>query len=123
MDKPVMFAGIFGIIAIVGIVLFVNTSISGQYFAAEDFYVRPSGMQMRVESGVMVLQTEQVVNQVCRNSVNCNGLTRYTCCNDEGTSCVLPTAGEETAGKCPGTHRSRCQCREDYVAGLYERYG
>jgi hypothetical protein len=123
MDKPVMFAGIFAIIAIVGIVLFVNSTITGQYFAAEDYYVRPSGMQMRVESGVMVLQSEQVVNQVCRNAIYCNGLTRYTCCNDEGTSCVLPTAGEEAKGSCPGTHRSRCQCREDYVAGLFERYG
>jgi hypothetical protein len=123
MEKSVIIAGIFGIIAIVGIVLLVNSTITGQYFAAHDYYVRPSGMQMRVESGVMVLQSDVAVNQVCRNSINCNGLTRYTCCNDEGTSCVLPTAGEETAGRCPSSHRSRCQCREDYVAGLFERYG
>lgn len=124
MDKNVMLAGIFAIIAIVGIVLFVNNTITGAYyFAADDYYVKPSGMQFRVESGVAVLQSDVAVNQVCRNAVPCGGQAQYVCCRHDGTECILPSDDDAARGSCPLTHRSRCQCREDHVAGLVERYG
>jgi len=124
MEKKIMLVGIFALAAIVAIVLVVQNTLTGMvYFAADDYYVRPSGMQMRVESGVMVLQSDVVVNQVCRNAVACDGESRYTCCNHDGTSCIRPDQDDAARGSCPPTHRSRCQCREDYVAGLYERYG
>lgn len=126
MDKPIMITGIFAILAIIGIVLFVNNAtISGRVISinADDFYVRPTGMQMRVESGVMVLQSETPINSVCKNAIFCNGERSYTCCNHEGTSCILPSNDDANKGSCPLTHRSRCQCREDYIAGLVEKYG
>ncbi len=117
MDKSVALAGIFGILAIIGIVLFVNGFITGKV----SYY--PAGMQLRTESGVQVLQSEVVVNQVCRNAIFCEGQSRYVCCNHDGSSCAIPSAENQAAGSCPLSHRSRCQCREDYIAGLEEKYG
>jgi len=124
MDKTLL-AGVFAILAIVGIVFIVNSSITGMYVDTygPDFYVRPSGMQMRVESGVAVLQSDVVVNQVCRNAVFCEGQARYVCCEHNAQSCQLPTAEQEAANVCPLTHRSRCLCREAYIADLFEQYG
>jgi len=130
MDKNIMIIGIFATLAIVGIVLFVNSTISGNVVGtgdeyAFDYYVaRPwSGMQFRTESGVVVMQGEQVINQVCRNSVFCDGKASYVCCNDMGTDCQIPAKADEARGGCPLIRRSKCQCREDYIAGLQERYG
>jgi hypothetical protein len=122
MEKQVMLAGIFGITTIIAIVLLVNSANTGLYWA-DDYYVRPSGMQMRVESGVVVLQTEPVINEVCHNAAYCNGQATYSCCSHDSTSCIIPSQEDHTRGSCPSTHRSRCQCREDYVAGLIEKYG
>lgn len=121
MEKNIMFVGIVGIAVIVGIVLFVNSTISGLYFAADDYYVRPSGLQFRVESGVAVLQHDMPVISSCRNSAVCSGEAAYSCCNHDGSECILPAEAEESRGACPATHRARCQCREDYIAGLMER--
>ncbi len=133
-----MLAGIFAVIAIVGIVLFVNSTITGKvtddypsvYYPynniyAQDFYVgRPSGgVKMVVESGVVLLQTEPVVNDVCRNAVNCFGLSTFVCCMHDGRECIVPNKENRLAGSCPTTHRSRCLCREDYMANLFEKYG
>ena len=124
MDKTLL-AGVLAILAIVGIVFVVNTSITGMYIETygPDFYVKPSGMQMRVESGVAVLQSEVVTNQVCRNAVFCDGQSRYVCCSHDAQSCQLPTEAQKAANVCPLNHRSRCLCREDYIAGLFERFG
>jgi hypothetical protein len=121
MDKAIALTGIFGMIAIITIVLVVNSSLSGMVIGADDYYVRPSGMTLRSESGVVVLQSEVVTSEMCRNTAFCNGQTRYTCCKHDGTGCILPL--DDTTGSCPLSHRSRCQCREDYVAGLVEKYG
>ncbi|MEM4240304.1 MAG: hypothetical protein QXM31_03445 [Candidatus Woesearchaeota archaeon] len=133
MDKALI-AGVFAIIAIVGIVLFVNSSITGKFYYpsvyypynniyADDFYVKPTGMKMDVASGVVFLRPDQVVNDVCRNAVNCYGLSDYTCCKHDGTDCMIPPEEYRAAGLCTYTHRSKCLCREDYIAGLVERYG
>jgi len=129
MDKAVMVAAIFAVIAIVGIVLFVGNSISGQIYYpynniyAQDFYVRPSGVQMETASGVVLLQTDNVINNVCSNAVNCGNTGTYTCCKHDGSSCIVPDPGFQEVGTCPMAHRSKCLCREDYIAGLVERYG
>ena len=129
MNKSIMIAGIFAVIAIVGIVLFVNSTITGKVYYpynniyADDFYVKPTGVKMGVASGTVYLQTEQVVNDVCRNAVNCFGLSTFVCCMHDGRECIVPAKEYRDAGSCPGTHRSRCLCREDYVAMLYEKYG
>lgn len=123
MTKQLAILGIFASLSIVGIVLFVNGTISGLYFAEDDYYVRPSGIQFRVESGVAVLQSDVAVNQVCRNAVPCDYQSSYTCCTHDGSDCIVPSQASQSAGSCPLSHRSRCQCREDYVAGLVERYG
>ena len=135
MDKPVMIAGIFAVIAIVGIVLFVNSTITGKVIDypsvyhpynniyAQDFYVKPSGVKMGVSSGTVYLETEHVINGVCKNTINCHGLSDYVCCKHDGTDCIIPPKEYRDAGFCTYTHRSKCQCREDYIAGLVERYG
>lgn len=123
MSKAILLTGIVAIVAIITMVLVVNTTLTGMVVGAQDFYTRPSGMQFRVESGVEFLQSEVVTGQMCKNAVFCQGQTTYTCCRHDGTSCILPTAGEHVLGACPRTHRSRCQCREDYIAGLIEEYG
>jgi len=129
MDKTIMIAGIFAVIAIVGIVLFVNSTITGRVYYpynniyADDFYVKPTGMKMDVASGTVFLRPDQVVSNVCMNAVECHGLSGYTCCKHDGTSCIIPPKEYRDAGMCPSSHRSRCLCREDYVAGLVEKYG
>jgi hypothetical protein len=123
MSKQILITGIVAVIAIVAIVLIVDATLTGFVIGASDFYTRPSGMQMRLESGVVVLQSDVAVNSVCKNAIFCESQATYTCCRHDGTSCILPTAGEHLLGSCPKTHRSRCQCREDYVAGLVEEYG
>ncbi len=123
MDKSIALAGIFAVVAIIAIVLFVNSTITGGIIGADDFYVRPTGMQMRLESGVVVLQSDPAIIQVCRNAIACDGKASYTCCKHDGTVCVLPSAEDVARGGCPKAHRSRCQCKEDYVAGLIEKYG
>lgn len=118
MNKSVALAGIFGILAIIGIVLFVNGFITGGVI--EGYYL--PGMHIRTESGVQILQSDVVVNQVCRNAIFCDGQATYTCCKHDGTACTLPSDEDAARGSCPLTHRSRCQCREDYIAGLQEKY-
>ncbi len=129
MDKAVMVAGIFAILAIVGIVLFVNSSVTGKVYYpynniyAPDFYVKPTGMQMDVSSGVVYLKSDQIINNVCMNTVLCGGKSPYVCCKHDGTECIVPPAEYQEAGSCPLTHRGRCLCKEDYMAGLIEKYG
>lgn len=129
MDKSIMIAGILAVIAIIGIVLFVNTSITGQVYYpynniyAQDFYVKPSGIQMETSSGVVLLQTDNVINNVCSNAVTCGNTGTYTCCKHDASACIVPDKGYQSLGSCPMTYRSKCLCREDYVAGLMERYG
>ncbi|MEM4254188.1 MAG: hypothetical protein QXR48_02265 [Candidatus Woesearchaeota archaeon] len=135
MDKSIMLAGIFAVIAIVGIVLFVNNTITGKvvdypsvYYPynniyADDFYVKPTGVRMDVASGVVFLRPDQVINNVCMNTVKCYGLSDFVCCKHDGTECVIPPKEYRDAGTCPLTHRSKCQCKEDYIAGLVEKYG
>lgn len=124
MEKKIGLIGIVALVAIIVMVFVVNTTLSGMLINADDYYVRPSGMQWRVESGVSILQSEPVINQVCRNTIPC-GNTRitYTCCKHDGSGCILPSAADQSRGSCPLSYRSRCQCREDYVAGLIEKYG
>lgn len=121
-NKKIAVVGIFGILAVIAIVLFVNNTLTGMYYAADDYYVRPSGMQFRVESGVAILQADVAVIATCKNAIFCENQARYTCCNHMGTECILPSTLEEAQGRCPLTHRSRCQCKEDYIANLYEKY-
>jgi hypothetical protein len=121
--KQIALAGIVAMIAIVTMVLVVQSSLTAQVIGADDFYTQPSGMQMRLESGVVVLQSDVVTNSPCKNAVFCQNAAQYVCCRHDGTSCVLPEDGNRASGSCPLTHRNRCQCREDYIAGLVERYG
>jgi hypothetical protein len=129
MDKAIMVAGVFAIIAIVGIVLFVSGAINANVYYpynniyAQDFYVRPSGVQMVVESGSVLLQTDSVINDVCRNTILCGNDAPYVCCKHDGTSCILPPIENQQAGSCTNLYRSKCLCKEDYVAALMERYG
>lgn len=130
MDKAVIVAGIVAVIAIVGIVLFVSHSISGQavYYPnnniyAQDFYVWPSGVQMKTDSGVVLLQTDNVINNVCSSTLACNGTSTYVCCKHDASSCFVPDKDYQSYGNCPNAYRSKCLCREDYVAGLVEKYG
>ena len=128
MDKAVTFAGIFGILAIVGIVLFVSSSISCSYVSftepySRDFLVRPSGMRFYDDSGQVTMRSDSPINQVCKNAPFCNGQATYTCCNDVGTDCQLPSYGDQSQGSCPGIRRGRCQCREDYLGAIQEATG
>jgi hypothetical protein len=126
-DKAVTFAGIFGVLAIVGIVLFVNSSISGAYVSftepySRDFLVRPSAMEMHDDNGLITMRSDAPINQVCKNAPSCQGQASYTCCNDVGTECVLPSIADQSANSCPSVRRSRCLCREDYLGGIAEQY-
>jgi hypothetical protein len=129
MDKAVMVAGVFAIIAIVGIVLFVNSSINANVYYpynniyAQDFYVKPTGVQMKTESGVVLLQTDSVINDVCRNTIVCGNTGTYTCCKHDGSGCIIPPPEYQQAGLCTNEYRGKCLCKEDYVAALMERYG
>lgn len=128
MDKAVTFAGIFGILAIVGIVLFVNGSISGSYVSftepySRDFLVRPSGMRFYDDSGQVTMRSDSPINQVCKNAPFCNNQATYACCNDVGTDCQLPSLDDQAQGTCPGLRRGKCQCREDYIAAIQEASG
>jgi hypothetical protein len=136
MDKNVAIAGMFGIITIVAIVLLVNTSLTGNLVDVierdtsdvvrgnmNDFFVKPTGMRFRHEGNIVILESKVEISTVCRNTISCNGQALYACCNGDGTGCVLPTASEESIGRCPNQYRSRCQCKEDYLAALEEEYG
>lgn len=129
MDKSIILAGIFAVIAIVGIVLFVNNSITGKVYYpynniyADDFYAKPTGVRMDVASGVVFLRPDQVINNVCMNTVECHGLSDFVCCKHDGTECIIPPKEYRDAGVCTYTHRSKCLCKEDYLAGLVEKYG
>ncbi len=134
MDKAVMVAGIFAVLAIVGIVFFVNNSMTGKvYYPAvyypynniysDDFYVKPTGVKMDVASGVVFLRPDQVINNVCMNAVMCGGKSSYVCCKHDGTECIVPSKEYQDANSCPLTHRGRCLCKEDYMSGLIEKYG
>ncbi len=128
MEKAVIVSGVLAIIAIVGMVLYVNSSISGAVYYpynniyADDFYVRPSGVKMGVASGSVYLYTDSVINNVCGSTVDCHGLSTYTCCNHIGSECIIPPEEYREVGMCPGTHRGRCVCKEDYIAMLHEKY-
>ncbi|MEM2916426.1 MAG: hypothetical protein QXT19_03670 [Candidatus Woesearchaeota archaeon] len=129
MDKPVIVAGILAILAIVGIVFFVNSAMTGKFYYpynniyADDFYVKPTSVRMDVASGVVFLRPDQVINNVCMNTVLCSGKSSYVCCKHDGTECIIPPKEYQESGSCPLTHRGRCLCKEDYLAGLVEKYG
>lgn len=130
MDKAVMVAGIFAIIAIIGIVFFVNNANVGKvvYYPenniyANDFYTFPTGVKMGVAGTMTYLYTDAVINDVCRNTIPCYGLSTYTCCKHDGSECIIPPKEYRDVGACTNVQRSKCVCQEDYVAGLFERYG
>lgn len=120
MDKQIMLAGIVAIITIVTIVLVIDSSLTGLSLYGE---MLPAGMQLRTESGVEVFDLPRAINNACWSTINCNGRSTYVCCSHDGTSCVLPGIADQRKGSCPLTHRSRCQCKEDFTAGLEEEYG
>jgi len=118
-----MLVGIFAILAIVSIVMVVNSPNVGLSIYDDSFYVRPSGLHFNEQSGVSVLQGDQPIVSSCSSTVFCDGNAPYTCCSQTSNTCVLPSKLEESKGSCPNTHRSRCQCREAYIADLFEVYG
>jgi hypothetical protein len=89
--------------------------------ALDDFNAAGQAWNLRVESGVEVLQGEMPTISVCQNTVYCNGQSTYTCCKHNGLECVIPTEAEQEARICPLTHRSRCVCGEAYDAYLEEK--
>ncbi len=118
-----MLVGIFAILAIVSIVMVVNVPSTGLSIYDADYYVKPSGMHFNTQSGVTVLQGDQPIVSACSSTVFCDGEASYTCCQQDTGACVLPGKIDESKGACPSTHRSRCQCREAYIADLFEVYG
>ena len=123
MSTKLAVVGIFAVLAIVSIVLIVGPSSTGFSIYDNSYFVKPSGLHFNAQSGVEVLQGDQPIISSCSSTVFCDGNAAYACCSQTSNTCVLPGKLDEIKGACPDTHRSRCQCREAYIADLFEIYG
>jgi len=64
----------------------------------------------RFQFGVSVVSNTKT--SVCSNSPDC-GNSPYTCCNDNGGYCTVPSESDVASGKCPNNARTRCVCPEE----------